>query len=164
MSLTLEMLQDTNLLIKFTSKYDIKDDDECWEWKASKNKKGYGCGCWINSLKKNIKAHRLSYMIHNNTLIDETTMILHSCDNPSCVNPKHLRPGTALENSQDARSRGRIALNKKRGIEHPQNKLTEQQVLEIREASGKQRDIAKQYNINRRLVWAIKHNVLWKHI
>ena len=34
-------------------------------------------------------------------------MVLHSCDNPACQNPAHLREGTAQDNQDDIDARGR---------------------------------------------------------
>src|SRR5690606_31175394 len=52
-------------------------------------------------------AHRLSYEDENGA-IPGGMVILHSCDNPSCVNPSHLRAGTKKDNSVDAASKGRV--------------------------------------------------------
>ena len=39
--------------------------------------------------------------------IPDGLLVLHSCDNPSCVNPDHLRVGTQAENIQDRDAKGR---------------------------------------------------------
>jgi hypothetical protein len=66
--------------------------------------KGYGAVS-VNGVKT--RAHRLAYELSNGP-IPAGKMILHSCDNRRCVNPAHLRPGTAQENWEDALTRGRL--------------------------------------------------------
>ncbi len=88
-------------LIRFWTKVDAPNDFQCWVWRGRKNQKGYG------RFDDGIPAHRWAYeCVHGP--IPDGKMILHSCDNPSCVNPKHLRPGTHMENMQDAVDRNRF--------------------------------------------------------
>lgn len=51
-------------------------------------------------------AHRVSYELHHGP-IPQGALILHSCDNPGCVNPAHLRAGTQSENILEAFAKGR---------------------------------------------------------
>src|SRR6187402_2793810 len=78
-------------------------DGECWIWTASKTHLGYG----YFYLSGRQAAHRVSWEISNNAKIPAGMFVLHSCDNPSCVNPGHLRVGTPKENVEDKISRGR---------------------------------------------------------
>lgn len=81
---------------RFFSK--VKKTKNCWLWKGAPDPlSGYG-SLKIEGLKRS--AHRVSYAIHHGE-IPENLMILHSCHNPKCVNPEHLRSGTAKDNSQD---------------------------------------------------------------
>lgn len=52
-------------------------------------------------------AHRIAYVIANGQIPPEL-QILHSCDNPGCVNPDHLRTGTFAENMADKILRNRV--------------------------------------------------------
>lgn len=119
--------------------------DSCWIWKASKNSRGYG-NFWHEG--KSWKAHRFSYAMYCGS-IPEGMDILHSCDNPSCVNPEHLRAGTHLQNMHDMISRGRSP--DRRGENNGKSRLTRFGVQYIRDmyAFGfKTPEIAKKFNIN----------------
>lgn len=82
------------------------DGGRCWIWLGYKTKNGYG-QVSMGSIHNRtiIFAHRLSYELHKG-VVPDGMLILHSCNNRECVNPDHLRIGTRLENSQDARISG----------------------------------------------------------
>lgn len=71
----------------------------CWEWQAAKNNIGYGM-IRDTDQKKMRTAHRVSYEIHKGS-IPLDICVLHTCDNPGCVNPEHLWLGTRQDNTDD---------------------------------------------------------------
>lgn len=75
----------------------------CWIWTKGKHPAGYGVACVGGEV---MRAHRVSYIIHNGPIADGMH-ICHICDNPPCVNPDHLYAGTALDNARDKKERGR---------------------------------------------------------
>lgn len=75
-----------------------KVPDSCWNWTAATDKWGYGC-FWYKG--KMHGAHRISYQLHNKVELAPEIFILHSCNNPGCVNPAHLREGNHIENMKD---------------------------------------------------------------
>lgn len=78
----------------------------CWKWTGTRCKKApYGL---IKVSGRRVPVHRVSYVIHKGP-IPPDTMILHSCDNPSCPNPDHLTPGTHQDNMDDMVTKGRQA-------------------------------------------------------
>jgi hypothetical protein len=76
----------------------------CWEWGGMRDKNGYGR---ISVNKVPALAHRVMYR-ESGRVIPEGLGLLHACDNPPCINPDHLSPGTHLENMQDAARKGRM--------------------------------------------------------
>jgi hypothetical protein len=75
----------------------------CWEWQAAKSSFGHGRAKIGGKL---YSPHRLAYEKHFGP-IPTGKMVLHKCDNPSCVNPDHLFIGTARDNVRDMMSKGR---------------------------------------------------------
>ncbi len=73
---------------------EISDVDDCWNWTATKSKRGYG---YANVDGRSYRAHRLSYMIFVGEIPDGLVLD-HICNNPSCVNPAHLEAKTQRAN------------------------------------------------------------------
>ncbi len=124
---------------RFWSK--VKKTESCWNWIAGRDKDGYGQFAEPRTFKW--RAHRYIWT-HLNGPIPEGLVVLHSCDNPSCVNPAHLSLGTVKDNVRDALEKRRLKhpMTKLHGETNAACKLTDQQVQEIRTlyASGQSRD------------------------
>lgn len=115
-------------LIRFWEKVDKGDDGACWNWTAALNHGGYGVfGLFPRSA---VKATHVSWNIHFGE-IPNGLWVLHTCDNPSCVNPKHLFLGTAQDNMDDKVKKGRHAATV--GERNKSHKLSYEKVLEIRQ-------------------------------
>ena len=85
-----------SLIKRFWEKVDKSGD--CWTWKASKNKQGYGR--FGIGAGKAVNASRVSWSIIKGS-IPEGMFICHKCDSPSCVNPDHLFLGSRQDNIDD---------------------------------------------------------------
>jgi hypothetical protein len=92
------------LLERLLNKILINDATDCWEWQGGTNNIGYGM---IRDAQRMRTTHRVSYEEHSQTKIPSHLIVMHSCDNPKCVNPAHLSLGTHKDNAQDMISKGR---------------------------------------------------------
>lgn len=155
---------------------------QCWIWTTGKCKDGYGKFAITaprgeRPLQKHVRAHRFSYEMVSGAS-DPTLAMLHSCDRPACVNPAHLRPGTAGENYADAKRRGRNTEGIRhgmstrpgylpRGERHYRARLTEIQVVEAIElyASGERPcDLARRYGVSQNSILSAVTGRSWKHL
>lgn len=103
--------------------------------------------------------------------IPDGIKVLHTCDNPPCVNPKHLFRGTQLDNMRDKIQKGRGvspgATNPVKGSHHGNALLTEEQVKTIRKEyiprKKPLRVFAERFNVRISTVfYALKEG--WKHV
>lgn len=82
----------------------VRKTESCWYWQVRRQD-----AIWYGNFLyqgKRMKAHRLS-MILSKGPIPESMWVLHTCDNPACVNPAHLYLGTHRDNMNDMKIRGR---------------------------------------------------------
>lgn len=136
----------------------VKKSDGCWEWQGAVGSHGYGN---FYDGTKYWTAHRYSHFMNKG---DIGLFVLHSCDNKRCVNPAHLRSGTAKENTADMVKRGQITSGEKSYW----SKLTENDVLNIRklyrDGVGTQEEIGRKYGVGQAAIFKIIHKQRWKHI
>ena len=76
----------------------IANASGCWEWTGHRNSLGYGEACfdgrvWIVT--------RLLWCATKGAF-DPVLDICHECDNPPCVNPGHIWPGSRSANIKDS--------------------------------------------------------------
>jgi hypothetical protein len=103
--------------------YKINNKTGCHEWLRATLGRGYG-QLWYKGEK--YLAHRLSYKINKGDIGDYH--VLHTCDNPKCINPDHLWLGTNTDNMNDKIKKGRVV----KGENHPQAKLTDRQIKTLK--------------------------------
>lgn len=121
----------------------------CVLWPGNVNHNGYG----ITSYRgKTERAHRVTYMKAHGD-IPEDLVVRHSCDNPRCINPEHLSLGSLSDNQLDCSTRRRRAV-----------KLTEEEVLYIRNSQESSRSLGKRYNISHTVVLEIKRGKSRKEV
>lgn len=135
----------------------IIDNKDCWVWQGGRFPDGYP-GIWFN--QKTWRGNRLMCALFHGD--KKNLSALHSCDNPLCVNPQHLRWGTPKENSLDMVARNRSS----RGAKNGSAILTNEQVDTVRQMlldNHKIIDIANLFGVNRHAIQNIKYGKSWKN-
>ena len=149
-------------------------NDVCWPWMGARIIQGLPYGRFHAQGKTRV-AHRVAYSIKYDEPLDET-LILHTCDNPPCVNWNHLFKGTHKDNTQDMLSKGRwrggLPLGHPAivGTRNVKAKLTEDDVRKIRELwpLGKTKqdriNLSKQFGVSLVTVYRVVSRDNWSHI
>lgn len=147
---------------KFWEKVEVCDG--CWRWHAAKLPSGYGIIGGSKGASKNHYAHRVSYEIHHGPIPDGM-VVMHTCDNPECCNPSHLRTGTYKQNSEDMVSKGRASKGPGFvGELHPRSKLSASCVRAIRKSEEPSSVLAKKFAVSRSCVGSIRSGKNWSHV
>jgi hypothetical protein len=139
----------------------VKKTEGCWTWIGGRDRDGYGIfkGEVAGVLFK--RAHRYSYALHTGDLLTGR-QALHSCDNPSCVNPAHLSSGTAADNMKDKADKGRSRVPV--GEQHGHAILTEEQAQSILADPRPYTAIAADYNVAASTIGSLKQRHSWGHL
>lgn len=142
----------------------VEKTRRCWLWRGSQHRRrgsevGYG---EIGVEDGHQKAHRVSWMLKHGP-IPVGMFVLHKCDNPACVRPAHLFLGTAQDNSDDMRRKGRT--NGPAGERSGKAKLTWKAVDAIRAAPrtrGSRHVLAKRFKVSVWTIDSVRKSVTWK--
>lgn len=137
----------------------------CWPWKGAINPAGYGV--FHAGPGRTKIASRFAYESKRGR-IPRGKVVLHSCDNPPCCNPRHLRAGTHADNANDAVAKGLWNLKARaRGEQHYAAKLTVRRVRAIRRACdrGVSPDaMGRRFDIAPSVVYRAWKRINWRHV
>lgn len=150
---------------RFWSKVKVAGVNECWEWQAKSRTSGYGF--FSAGRKRRFLAHRLAWTIANGEIPKgeghHGTVVMHTCDNRLCCNPRHLRLGSQTDNVRDMCDKGRNAAAPSLGSKHGNAKFTDQDVIDIRLSGKSDAELAEKYGVTSA---SVRYARLagWRHI
>lgn len=135
-----------------------KTGPECWSWLGSFDRDGYPL-FWDGDNQKMMRGHQYSYELHFGPR--DGKCVMHICDNPSCINPEHLRLGTQKENQADKVAKNRQAKGEAQGA----SKLTEADVLQIRSRKSESyAKLSQEFCVAPSTIYRIWNNKYWQHL
>jgi hypothetical protein len=130
----------------------VQKTETCWLWTGTHNQGGYGIFLLPGEVP--VRAHRYAYEQVKGP-IPAGLILLHSCDNPPCVNPDHLTPGTRKDNLYDSMAKGR----RPKGAKHWNSKMTDAQAQKIKDApktTAARKALAAEIGVNLSTVYRIQ--------
>lgn len=136
---------------RFWRLVDIREKDECWTWNGHLDDDGYGIYVYRG---KRYGAHELALSFTTGEKRLKGLDTCHSCDNPTCVNPSHLRFDTRLSNVREMHERGRNAT--------PKRKLSDGDIrlIRMRRSMGaRQKDLAEDFRVSDGLISEIVRGI-----
>jgi hypothetical protein len=123
---------------------------ECLEWAGKMHHKGYPA-CSAYGLFKSQALHREVFRL---TTGQTPPVVMHICDNPKCINPKHLKGGTPEENMRDMDSKGRRA----KGARNGNAKFSDVEIAKMREAKARgvpAQRICADFGVSKGYLWKL---------
>lgn len=140
-----------------------EDPDGCWLWTGNTTPFGYGQLYFKRPGHKGLvrRAHQVAWYLQYGHL--PTGVLRHKCDNPPCVNARHLAEGTQADNIHDMWDKERG--NPTHGEGHHTSKLKETEVLDIHSRPTEScLKLAKEYGVTHQTILAIRHGRIWKRL
>lgn len=135
--------------------------DDCVVWPYGGTAAGYGLV--VTDDGRRVYTHRMALELTVGPPPAGRFEAAHSCNNPPCMNARHLRWATVAENQADRL----LAGTDHRGERHPRSVLTAAAVASIRAAiaqGAKQVDVARRHGVSPQLVTDIKKGRVWKSV
>lgn len=147
LKMTLE--EKANLLEKVADRSHPEPNSGCWIWLRALDPQGYAR---MGFAGRNCRVSRLVIESAHGGI--NGRYALHRCDNPACVNPDHLYAGTASQNIIDSVRRNR----------HGMQKLTIDQVLDIRSSRETSITLARVYGMHKVSIREVRRRVKFAHV
>lgn len=116
----------------------------CWIWAGRLEKSGYAR---VRIRGRRLLAHRAMYEQEIGP-VPAGLQLDHLCRVPACVNPAHLEPVTAAENTRRAE----------------RAKLTEGDIREIRSSELSAAALAARFGVGEANIWAVRRGDTWKDV
>ena len=147
----------------------VDTSGDCWLWTGTHNRAGYG------HFKAGGRQHTATRWLWQTWFgeIPEGLFVLHHCDNPPCVNPEHLWLGSAQDNSNDMKAKGRHRVVRPEnpyypnGQRHGVAKLTDSQAQEIadRRRNGEiSKALAAEFGVHCNTIYRIHSGRGWSKV
>lgn len=146
-----------NSALPFLRKHSCSKSRRCIPWPYG-TFDGYGV---LGHDGTTMLASRVMCILAHGAPPNKRSHAAHSCGNPICVNPNHIRWATPAENAKDRALHGTEA----RGSNRPNAKLDNRKVrsvIRMTKAGHSQKDIAAKFGVSRALIYGVQKGHRWK--
>lgn len=151
-----------SLLERFEDKFIPEPNSGCWLWMGAITRGGYGhIRKRVNNVNKMTRAHRVSYELYKGP-IPEGLQVLHTCDNPICVNPNHLFLGTNQDNVDDKVSKDRHSFGRSSNHMWLSKELADKIKSVYLNSKLSMKAVASMFNTSAPQVCRIVKNKIWR--
>ncbi len=130
-----------------------ENKDKCWNWQGGRHWSGHGQTSWVGT---KYLAHRISYIIFNG-LIPNGLLVRHTCNNPSCINPKHLILGSHSDNSIDSVKAG----TQRSQVLNEECVKVIKWMLKYKPKRGLSSKLARLHKVRKQTISSIKKGLSW---
>ena len=143
----------------------VVQQGDCYVWTGTTRKNGYGHFAIQGRI---YLSHRISYLLFRDN-IPPGLCVLHRCDNPQCITPKHLFLGTLKDNVYDCIAKGRARRGHKTiyGEKHANAKLSNavvELIRKYRREGWTLKEISELCHVSMSLISMIINGKRWKHL
>ena len=132
----------------------------CWECTSHHNRvRGYP---EIRINGKKMRLSRYIYSKHHHISLEsmQGLVVMHTCDNPKCINPNHLKLGTDYDNMQDRNKK----MRQMHGEGHYRATLTEDDVRAIRKSNKTSIELGKLYGVAHATIRNVRLRRSWRYV
>lgn len=149
---------------KFKQRIKAIDSNGCWVWGGNITGRDARAFIWWDGRTR--VAARVLYEIVHHIKLPKEMCVLHTCDNPKCVNPEHLYVGTQSDNARDRELRGRNNAFARSfiGSKNGAAKLTEEDVTQIRVSKESASSLAMKYRVSTSCINLCRAKKTWAHV
>jgi len=150
---------------RFWRKVLIAGESDCWLWQGQIMSNGYGGISRGKRHEGRVSAHRAAVEIMTGKRVPSDKVVMHLCDNPTCVNPKHLKVGSYQENTQDMIDKGRHRFFAPLGEENGVSKLNPEKVTYIRTQGHKTHAaLGRELDVGASCIRSVRDGRTWGHV
>lgn len=145
------------LIGEILNNINIDNKTGCWHFMGGRTNLGYGAITIGRGYYKG--AHVISHELYKGKVF-KGMFVLHSCDNPSCVNPEHLSIGTPADNTADAMAKDRHVYGERVG----NHKLKEDEVRQIKRrlvSGDSYKNLGQEFGVTASAIYRIDHGLAW---
>lgn len=147
----------------FLSRIDENGPNGCHIWMGNKNNNGYGVA-YGNSADKVVRGHYAHRVMMSITgKLKKGKMVLHSCNNPACVNPEHLRCGTHADNMIDRQIAGNTAKGELQGLSVLKARHIPV-IFALYKSGMTKKEIARIFKVSAPTIALVINRKTWNHI